>query len=80
MSDQTTPEVQPQEQAPGLSIQDLMLMVTTIQVVSQRGAFKAEELSSVGGLYERLVGFLKANGAIKDAEPAAESAANTTEK
>lgn len=79
MSDQTTtPEEQPQ--APGLSIQDLMLMVTTIQVTAQRGAFKAEELSSIGGLYERLVGFLKANGAIKDAEPAETPTANTTEK
>lgn len=82
----TTPETQP-EQAPGLSIQDLLLVVNTIQVLSQRGGFKAEEMSTVGGLYERLVAFLRANGAIRDAAPqapadapSAESADTPTEK
>jgi hypothetical protein len=80
MSEQTTPEVQEQPQAPSLSIQDLLLVVSTIQIISQRGAFKAEELSTVGGLYERLVAFLKANGAIREAnaeQPATEAETET---
>lgn len=73
MSDQE-PVTQAADQAPNLSLQDLLLVVQTIQVVTQRGAFRAEEMSNIGGLYERLVAFLQATGAIKqpDAQPAAE--------
>lgn len=63
VTSQPTPET-PQS-APGLSIQDLLLVVQTLQIVSQRGAVKAEEMETVGGLYSRLVAFLEASGALK---------------
>lgn len=72
MSDQTTETVdQTTEQASTvqLQLQDLMLAAQVIQIASARGAIKAEEMTQVGGLYERLVAFLQASGAIKPAQP-----------
>ncbi len=67
--DQNTPEQTAPETVPAnLSIQDLLLVVQTLQVVTQRGAFRAEEMSNIGGLYDRLVAFLTASGALKPAE------------
>jgi hypothetical protein len=43
-----------------LNINDLAAMKSLIDVVTQRGAFKAGELSSVGVLYDRLSKFLAA--------------------
>lgn len=37
-----------------------MAMRNLIEVVTQRGAFKANELSLVGALYDKLNGFLEA--------------------
>jgi hypothetical protein len=70
MDQNTTEQTTPSEVPANLSIQDLLLVVHTLQVVSQRGAFRAEEMSNIGGLYDRLVSFLTASGAIKAAEPA----------
>jgi len=65
-------------QQTGLTIQDLTLTLQVIQVASSRGAFKADELSAIGGLYDRIFKFLDAAGAFKGQEaPAAE--ATTTE-
>jgi hypothetical protein len=58
---------QPVQQAPGLTLQDLVLVAQIIQLTSQRGAFKAEELADVGGLYNKLVAFLQSTGAIAPA-------------
>ena len=58
----------PAEAQPNLSLQDLLLVTQIIQLASQRGAFRAEELSNIGGLYDRLVVFLNATGAIKPAD------------
>jgi hypothetical protein len=54
--------------AANLSIQDLLLVAQTIQVVAQRGVFRAEEMSNIGALYDRLIAFLTASGALKPAE------------
>lgn len=68
MSDTTTSEVPAQESAaennPNLNIQDLVNVLQVIGTCSQRGAFQAAELSSVGGLYDRIHAFLVATGAI----------------
>ncbi len=56
-----------QQAAPGLTLQDLVLVAQIIQLTSQRGAFKAEELAQVGGLYNKLVEFLQSTGAIAPA-------------
>ena len=74
MSDTDTQEqTASTEQAPNLSLQDLLLVAQIIQVATQRGTFKAEELSNIGGLYDRLIAFLNATGAIKTAEAPAET-------
>lgn len=47
-------------QAPELNINDLMSMRSLIDIVTARGVFKANELSSVGVLYDKLSAFLDA--------------------
>ena len=56
-----------QQPAPSLTLQDLVLVAQIIQLTSQRGAFKAEELESVGGLYNKLIAFLQSTGALAPA-------------
>lgn len=48
----------------GLSVQDLVTTIKLIQVSTERGVWKAEELSTVGGLYERVLAFLESTGAV----------------
>lgn len=68
MAKKETPAVeQPAQQAPGLTLQDLVLVAQIIQLTTQRGAYKAEELADVGGLYNKLVAFLQSTGAIAPA-------------
>ena len=68
MTDQnnTTEQEQP---APSLTLQDLVLVAQIIQLSSQRGTFRAEELADVGQLYNKLVTFLQSTGALVPAEP-----------
>ena len=67
------PVQQAQQPAPSLTLQDLVLVAQIIQLTSQRGAFKAEELADVGGLYNKLVTFLQSTGALTPAAPTEES-------
>lgn len=72
-TESTAPETStaPAPGQPGLSVGDLKKIVQIIQICSQRGAFKAEELKTVGDTYTNLVNFLVATGAIpKGDEPA----------
>ena len=55
--------------APALGVNDLKLMANIIEVVSNRGAIKANEMAAVGSLYNNLMNFLIANGAIQPAAP-----------
>lgn len=72
-----TPAVEAPAQAGAqLQISDLLLCAQTIQVASTRGAFKPEEFTQVGGLYERLVAFLNESGALQ--KPTDASAAPTS--
>ena len=43
----------------GLSLQDISACVQVIDVVSERGAIKGNELGAVGGLRDKLVEFLR---------------------
>jgi hypothetical protein len=61
---QTAEVAQEQPAAPSLQISDLVLALQTIQVAAQRGAVRADEMSTVGPLYDRLFAFLEAQGAI----------------
>jgi hypothetical protein len=53
-----------------LTLQDLVLVAEIIQLTTQRGAYKAEEMASVGTLYNKLIAFLQSTGAVS---PAAET-------
>ena len=69
MTEQTQPD--PNE----LKIQDLALARAVIELSTERGTFKANELANVGALYNKLDGFLKAvEEQAKQAKEAAESA------
>jgi hypothetical protein len=61
MSEEIT---QPTESAPSLTLNDLMVALNMIQVVAQRGAVRADEMSAVGNLHDRLKAFLEAQGAL----------------
>ena len=69
MAKKETPATAPavDQPAPGLTLQDLVLVAQIIQLTAQRGAFKAEELTQVGGLYDKLVAFLQSTGALTPA-------------
>lgn len=48
-----------QQEEPNISIQDIMVARNIISAASTRGAFKAEELSTVGRLFDKFDGFVK---------------------
>jgi hypothetical protein len=56
-----------------LNIGDLAAIANLIEVVTQRGAFRAEELTSAGALYDKLRKFLET--VLPKEEPAAEGEA-----
>jgi hypothetical protein len=79
MSEQATTEVVQdtqtgQEPSAQLQLSDLILCAQAIQLAAQRGAFKPEEFTQVGGAFDRVTAFLRDSGAIKSTEPAGETA------
>ena len=71
-------EAAAEEGAITLGVADLNLMANVLEAVAQRGAIRANEMQSVGVLYNRLIGFLVANGA-RPAPGAQEEAAEEAE-
>ena len=68
---------QQEQQAPSLTLQDLIQVAQIIQTTSQRGAYRAEEMEPVGALYNKLIAFLQSTGAIgKPQEAPAEETKN----
>jgi hypothetical protein len=67
---QTTEATVEQPAAPSLQLSDLVLALQTIQAFAQRGVIRADEMSTVGGLHDRLFAFLEAQGAIARQAPA----------
>ena len=65
----TATEEQQEVTAPTLGVNDLKLMANIIEVVSNRGAIKANEMQAVGMLYNNLMTFLVANGAVEVPQP-----------
>lgn len=49
----------PESKSPELTINDLGALRTIVDVATQRGAFKAAEMESVGKIYNRLATFLE---------------------
>jgi hypothetical protein len=60
-----------QNTQPSLNVSDLQLVTELIDLCSQRGAFRAEELAAVGALYNRLKEFLNTVQPSNEAESAA---------
>ena len=46
---------------PSVTINDIAFLVQIVEIVAQRGAFKAEELSTVGAVYDKVKAFIVAN-------------------
>ena len=53
-------------QYPSLGLSDLQTLIQVIKVASDRGAFKAEELSTVGAVYDKLALFVEASMPAED--------------
>jgi len=64
-----------QAQSPELTVQDLNAMKAIIDVASERGAFKPNEMMSVGTIYNKLETFLKAVAEQQAAQQEAEAEA-----
>ena len=60
----------------GFGIQDLVFTLQVYEACTQRGAFRADGLSNIGSVYDRLRAFLISNGAIPN--PATGMAEPTT--
>jgi hypothetical protein len=76
MSDTNPEATQPGPAAqPGVQLQlnDILLAAQVIQLAGTRGAFKVEEYTQVGGLYDRMIGFLQSTGAIQPSAPAGDT-------
>lgn len=54
------PAAAPDAPAADLNISDLLAVKSIIEIASQRGAFKANELEGVGKIYNKLSNFLEA--------------------
>jgi len=74
MSDQTTQPEQTQEPVQ-LKIADLLVAAQVIQLASARGAIRAEEMEQVGAVYNRMLQFLQASGALTPANASTETPA-----
>ncbi len=55
---------------PTLDLNDLNILREVVSQCATRGAFKAEEFSAIGRVYERLVAFLEASNALAATEEA----------
>lgn len=64
----------PAIEGPNLALSDLVLLLNLIQITCERGAIKADELTAVGTVYDKLLVFLEASGAIKRTPATDESA------
>jgi hypothetical protein len=74
MTDETTQTVEAPT-GPSLQLSDLVLALQVIQASAQRGSIRAEEMSTVGPLHDRLFAFLEAQGAIARPETAQQAPA-----
>ena len=64
MSDNDNTNIE-ENTTPSFGINDLLFTMQVYEAVAQRGAFRADELSNVGAVYDRLRAFLIANGALQ---------------
>lgn len=55
-----------------LQLKDIVIAAQAIQLAAQRGAFRAEEFTEIGGMYDRIFAFLKESGALNAVQQAAQ--------
>jgi hypothetical protein len=77
---ETQPEAPEKPQSVSLSLQDLVLMMNLIRATTERGAIRAEEMTEVGAVYNKLVQFLTESGAIQSTAPEQETASAEEKK
>lgn len=61
----------PEPETPSLALSDLVLLFNIVKIAADRGAVKAEEMSAVGAVYEKLGKFLQSSGVFNQPAPAA---------
>lgn len=61
-----------EQQLPGLTIGDIMMLKQIVELSSARGAFRASELSTVGEVYNRLTAWVEAHAPAQEPEEAPE--------
>ena len=59
-----TNESVPAVPAAQLRLSDILVAAQAISLASQRGAFKVEEFTKIGGCFDRITTFLRDSGAI----------------
>jgi hypothetical protein len=77
MSEQSTQE--PTQKPATLGVTDLVQVAQIIQLATSRGTWKAEELSAVGAVYDKLLAFLEAAGAVINSKQDADETATSGE-
>lgn len=65
MTDEATQEAIPNSS--NLNANDLVTLAQAIEVSTARGAFRANELETIGGAYNRIIAFLTESGFLKTA-------------
>lgn len=65
------------QQPIALNIQDLQNLLLVVDVAAQRGAFKANELSQIGGVFDRISKFVQSAAPQQESAPQAASAPQT---
>lgn len=68
--DQETQTQSPEQETPSLALSDLVLLFNVVKIAADRGAIKAEEMSAVGTVYEKLGKFLQSSGVFNQPAPA----------
>jgi len=56
---QTTEQPTPPPGDSNITINDMIVLKNMVEICSARGAFKADEMSTVGGVYNKLADFIK---------------------
>lgn len=60
MAETDNTEFTEQAEPESINLNDLAMLAQVVELASSRGAFRAEELTAVGKLYDKLRGFLSA--------------------
>lgn len=71
-----TEETTDQSNQVQLQLGDLVSVLEALQLASSRGAFKPEEFTAIGGMYERIFSFLETAGAVSRPAPAEQQQGN----